>query len=228
MLPRPADVPEVEETGTTLVENARLKAEAIRVATGRASVADDTGLEVDALGGAPGVFSARYAGEAATYADNVDKLLRELGGRPEAERTARFLTVALVSFPDDTELVAEGVVAGRIAPERRGSGGFGYDSVFVPDEGDGRTYAEMSPDEKNTLSHRARAFHALATRPARRLALSGAGHGAFFSGSSQGPVTGGQWPLTPGCGPTSRRELVMHMTSSSEEDAPPGESRLLR
>jgi XTP/dITP diphosphohydrolase len=162
--PRPPEVPDVEETGATLVENARLKAEAIRVASGRPSVADDTGLEVDALGGAPGVYSARYAGEGASYADNVAKLLRELGGRTRSERGARFLTVALVSFPDGSELFAEGAVSGRIAAEARGSGGFGYDSVFIPDEGDGRTYAEMSAEEKNALSHRARAFHALATR----------------------------------------------------------------
>jgi XTP/dITP diphosphohydrolase len=164
VLPRPAEVPEVAETGTTLAQNARLKAESIQRATGRAAVADDTGLEVDALDGAPGVFSARYAGEHATYADNVHKLLGALAGTAPAERTARFVTVALVSYPDGSERSAEGVVTGRIAEEGRGSGGFGYDSVFVPDEGDGRTYAEMSAAEKNALSHRARAFHALATQ----------------------------------------------------------------
>jgi XTP/dITP diphosphohydrolase len=164
LLPRPLGLPEVPETGTTLLENARLKAEAIRRATGHAAVADDTGLEVDALDGAPGVFSARYAGEDATYADNVHKLLGALAGTARPERSARFLTVALVSFPDGSELFAEAVVAGHIAEEGRGSGGFGYDSVFVPDEGDGRTYAEMIPEEKNALSHRARAFHALATQ----------------------------------------------------------------
>lgn len=164
LLPRPDGVPDVEETGSTLLENARLKAEAIARASGRPAVADDTGLEVDALGGAPGVYAARYAGEGATYDDNVAKLLGALSGTEGAERRARFLTVALVSYPDGSEVFAQGVVAGRIADERRGTGGFGYDPVFVPDEGDGRTFAEMRPEEKNTLSHRARAFHALATR----------------------------------------------------------------
>ncbi len=164
LLPRPPEIPEVAETGTTLLENARLKAESIQRATGRAAVADDTGLEVDALDGAPGVYAARYAGEHATYADNVHKLLGALAGTAPAERTARFVTVALVSYPDGSERSAEGAVAGRIAEEGRGSGGFGYDPVFVPDEGDGRTYAEMSAPEKNALSHRARAFHALATQ----------------------------------------------------------------
>ncbi len=164
LLPRPDGVPDVEETGSTLLENARLKAEAIARASGRPAVADDTGLEVDALGGAPSVYAARYAGEGATYDDNVAKLLGALSGTEGDERRARFLTVALVSYPDGSEVFAQGVVAGRIAEERRGTGGFGYDSVFVPDEGDGRTFAEMRPEEKNTLSHRARAFHALATR----------------------------------------------------------------
>ncbi len=164
VLSRPAGVPDVEETGTTLVENARLKARAIARASGRVAVADDTGLEVDALDGAPGVYAARYAGEGATYDDNVAKLLGALAGKGAEERGARFLTVALVSFPDGTELFAEGVVRGRIAEARRGTSGFGYDSVFVPEEGDGRTFAEMQPEEKNALSHRARAFHALAMR----------------------------------------------------------------
>ena len=108
-------------------------------ATGTAAVADDTGLEVDALGGAPGVYSARYAGEDATYADNVAKLLRELAALEDAggERRARFKTVALAAFPDGSEVWAEGVLAGTIAAERRGDNGFGYDPVFVPDGGDG-------------------------------------------------------------------------------------------
>ncbi|MGH9045765.1 MAG: RdgB/HAM1 family non-canonical purine NTP pyrophosphatase [Acidimicrobiales bacterium] len=160
--PRPAEVPDVEETGSTLVENARLKARAICSATAMAAVADDTGLEVEALGGAPGVYSARYAGEDATYADNVAKLVEALGGVSEQDRGARFTTVALVAFPDGSELSAEGAVEGRIVEVPRGSAGFGYDSVFVPHEGDGRTYAEMSTQEKNALSHRSRAFRSLA------------------------------------------------------------------
>jgi XTP/dITP diphosphohydrolase len=131
-------------------------------ATARPAIADDTGLEVDALGGAPGVYSARYAGETATYDDNVDKLVDALAG--EAARRARFRTVAVASWPDGREVVAEGVVEGTIASERRGSGGFGYDPVFIPDDGDGRTFAEMTSAEKNQRSHRGRAFGALAAR----------------------------------------------------------------
>lgn len=164
LLARPAEVGEVEETGETLEENARLKAAAIAQATGRAAVADDTGIEVEALGGAPGVYAARYAGEAATYADNVRKLLGALAALPDGggRRRARFRTVAMVRFPDGTEIWREGTVDGAIAPEPRGGSGFGYDPVFVPDEGDGRTFAEMTPVEKHTVSHRGRAFRALA------------------------------------------------------------------
>ncbi|HMD47109.1 MAG TPA: RdgB/HAM1 family non-canonical purine NTP pyrophosphatase [Acidimicrobiales bacterium] len=162
--PRPTDVPEVDETGQTLSENARLKARAILAATGRPAVADDTGLEVFALGGAPGVRSARFAGEDATYDDNVAKLLRDLSGRPDhgGARRARFVTVALAVFPDGTEVEANGVVDGRIADAPAGTGGFGYDPVFVPDEGDGRTFAQMTSAEKHAVSHRGRAFGALA------------------------------------------------------------------
>ena len=162
LVQRPADVPEVDETGDTLEENARLKAVALCEATGLAAVADDTGLEVDALDGAPGVFSARYAGEDATYADNVDKLLDALAGVAPAARTARFSTVALARWPDGREVAAMGDVEGVIAPDARGDGGFGYDPLFVPVEGDGRTFAQMSADEKHRVSHRGRAFRTLA------------------------------------------------------------------
>ena len=135
---------------------------AICAATGRAAVADDTGLEVDALGGAPGVFAARYAGEGVTYADNRAKLLAELAGVAEPDRTARFTTVAMVVRPDGSETVVEGVCEGLIAPVERGARGFGYDAVFIPVDGDGRTFAEMSDAEKNAISHRGRAFVALA------------------------------------------------------------------
>jgi XTP/dITP diphosphohydrolase len=170
LLPRPDDVPEVVEDADTLVGNARLKARALTAATRAAAVADDTGLEVDALGGAPGVYSARYAGESATYADNVAKLLRELAARDDGggARRASFKTVALVAFPDGSEVWAEGVLPGTISGEPRGSNGFGYDPVFVPDGGDGRTFAEMQPDEKDAVSHRGRAFRALAGELARR------------------------------------------------------------
>ncbi len=166
LVPRPADVPDVDETGDTLEENARLKARALAAATGEPAVADDTGLEVDALGGEPGVRSARYAGEGASYADNVRALLRALDG--VGDRRARFRTVAVVAFPDGGEVLADGAVHGSITTEPRGSGGFGYDPVFVPDEGDGRTFAEMTPAEKHAVSHRGRAFRALAARLASR------------------------------------------------------------
>lgn len=158
--PRPSEVPEVEETGSTLEENARLKASAIAEATGLPAIADDTGLEVDALGRAPGVRSARYAGESATYEDNVEKLLEEL--ERHANRSARFRAVALARWPDGREVIAEGTVSGTIAHVPSGDAGFGYDPVFVPIEGDGRSFAEMSSAEKHTISHRGKAFRALA------------------------------------------------------------------
>jgi XTP/dITP diphosphohydrolase len=171
LLPRPDDVPDVVEDADSLEGNARLKAVALSRATGRPAVADDTGLEVDALGGAPGVYSARYAGPVATYADNVARLLEELaaaGAVTPERRTASFRTVALAHFPDGTELVASGRVDGTIASLAQGRGGFGYDPVFVPAEGDGRSFAEMSPAEKHALSHRGRAFRALALQLAER------------------------------------------------------------
>jgi XTP/dITP diphosphohydrolase len=170
LVPRPANVPDVVEDGVTLLDNARLKARALVAATGLPAVADDTGLEVDALGGAPGVYSARYAGEDVTYADNVTKLLAELAAQPEGGgvRTARFRTVALAAFPDGSEVWAEGAVEGVIARRPAGSGGFGYDPVFAPRESDGRTFAEMTADEKHAISHRGRAFRSLADALADR------------------------------------------------------------
>jgi XTP/dITP diphosphohydrolase len=161
ILPRPVDLADVEETADSLEGNARLKAEAVVAATGEAAVADDTGLEVEALGGRPGVYAARYAGPGATYADNVAKLLDELDGVPPEARTARFRTVLVALFPHGGEIVAEGWVDGHIAEAARGQGGFGYDPVFVPDDGDGRTFAEMTTAEKSELSHRGRALRAL-------------------------------------------------------------------
>ena len=158
---RPVDLPDVEETADTLEGNARLKAAAVMVATGELAVADDTGLEVGALGGKPGVWAARYAGPGATYADNVAKLLGELAGVPSAERGARFRTVALALFPDGREIVAEGTVEGTIAESPRGEGGFGYDAVFVPEGGDGHTFAQLSPADKAAVSHRGRALRLL-------------------------------------------------------------------
>lgn len=164
LIPRPEDVPEVGETGATLVENARLKAEALRDATGVAAIGEDTGLEVDALGGAPGVLSARYAGDDATYADNVAKLLAEVDAVRRASRTARFRTSVVLALPDRRELVSEGVVEGVITNEARGTGGFGYDAVFAPAGGGGRTFAELTPEQKHAISHRGRALRALALR----------------------------------------------------------------
>ncbi|MEA3217050.1 MAG: XTP/dITP diphosphohydrolase [Acidimicrobiia bacterium] len=165
VLPRPEGLPDVVEDGDTLEANARLKAAAVAGASGRAAVADDTGLEVAALGGAPGVRTGRYAGEHASYADNVAKLLDALvaaGASTPEERRARFRTVVLVRRPDGAEALAEGVVNGWIALAPRGEAGFGYDPVFVPDEWDGRTFAEMSSTEKHAISHRGRALRALA------------------------------------------------------------------
>jgi XTP/dITP diphosphohydrolase len=164
LLERPADVPDVDETGDTLEANARLKAEALARATGRPAIADDTGLEVDALGGAPGVYSARYSGEDATYESNCTKLLAELDGVAPEKRTARFTTVAIACWPDGRELFAVGAVEGVIATMTRGDGGFGYDPLFIPDERDDETFAEMTPGEKHALSHRGRAFRALAAK----------------------------------------------------------------
>ena len=164
VVPRPVELPDVEETEDTLEGNARLKAAAVMAATGEPAVADDTGLEVDALGGRPGVFAARYAGPGATYADNVAKLLGELEGVPPEGRRARFHTVAVALFPDGREIIAEGWVQGTVADGPRGEGGFGYDPVFVPDGGDGRTFAEMTSREKAAVSHRGRALRALAAQ----------------------------------------------------------------
>lgn len=147
--------PDVDETEDTLAGNALLKARAVRRATGLAALADDTGLEVAALDGAPGVHTARFAGPDATYADNVAMMLSTMEG--VENRAARFVTV--MALVGDTELVAEGVLEGRIAPSPRGSNGFGYDPVF---EVDHRTLAEMPTGEKNRLSHRARALENLA------------------------------------------------------------------
>lgn len=160
LLPRPHDLADVDENDDTLVGNARLKARAVCDATGLPALADDTGLEVTALGGAPGVRTARFAGEPPNDANNRAKLLRDLDGT--TDRSARFVTVAILCFPDGRELVAEGTCDGVIADAERGNRGFGYDPVFVPREGDGRTFAEMTIADKHALSHRGRAFRALA------------------------------------------------------------------
>jgi XTP/dITP diphosphohydrolase len=165
LVPRPTNVPDVEEDGDTLVDNARLKARALVEATGLPAVADDTGLEVEALGGAPGVYSARYAGDHATYADNVAKLLDELrkaGAIEPEQRNAKFRCVALVAYPDGDDIWVAGEVTGHITAAPAGDAGFGYDPVFAPDGLGGRTFAEMDTSEKHEISHRGRAFRALA------------------------------------------------------------------
>ena len=159
-----AGVPEgfdTEETGSTFEENSRLKAMDMVRLTGLAAVADDSGLVVDALGGEPGVYSARYAGEDADDGDNRKKLLSKIKDVPEDERTARFVCVVTLVTPDGKELQARGTVEGRIIDEERGENGFGYDPVFVPDGYD-RTFAEMDAEEKNGISHRGSALSALA------------------------------------------------------------------
>jgi len=152
-------VDEVEETGTTLEANAQLKAEAYARATGLPCLADDTGLEVDALDGAPGVYSARYAGDQATAAMNTLKLLKDLIGKP---RQARFRTVMAWAVPGENTQLFEGVLEGEITLSPRGEKGFGYDPIFQP-KGDTRTLAEMELAEKNAISHRGRALHAFVT-----------------------------------------------------------------
>jgi XTP/dITP diphosphohydrolase len=156
--PRPEGLADVVEDADTLVGNARLKAVAVCNATGLPALADDTGLEVDALNGAPGVRTARFAGEQATDADNRAKMLRELSGKT---RSCRFRTVALLRFPDGREVIAEGICEGTIANSEIGERGFGYDPLFIARDGDGRTFAQMTVDEKHELSHRGKAFRAL-------------------------------------------------------------------
>jgi XTP/dITP diphosphohydrolase len=155
--------PEVAETGATFLENALLKARAYAAWSGLAAVADDSGLEVDALGGAPGVRSARYAGEGAGDQANLDKLLAELAGVPPERRGARFRCAAVLVDRDLGEWTAEGTWEGRLLEAPRGTGGFGYDPVFLP-EGWDRTSAEVDQATKDAASHRGRAFRAL--RPA--------------------------------------------------------------
>ncbi len=149
---------DIPETGTTLDENASIKSHFVADRYWMNCFADDTGLEVEALDGAPGVYSARYSGKDATYEKNVDKLLKELSGK--TNRAARFRTVISLLL-DGQEYKFEGVVTGKIIEERRGKGGFGYDPVFVPD-GYEQTFAEMEPDLKNKISHRGRAIRKFA------------------------------------------------------------------
>ena len=148
---------DIEETGTTLTENALIKARTIRDLTGLPALADDSGLMVDALDGAPGVYSARYAGEEHDDKKNNALLLKNLEGKP---RDAKFCSVIALCYPDGRELTAEGSVCGVILEEERGTGGFGYDPLFFSPEL-GKTFAEATPEQKNSVSHRSRALRAM-------------------------------------------------------------------
>lgn len=158
LTPHDVPCPEVPETGPTFAANARLKAQTIAIATGYATLAEDSGLAVDALGGAPGVRSARYAGDPPDPAANNRKLLAALAGA--TDRRAHFRTVAALALPDGRVWTAEGVLEGTIAEAPRGHGGFGYDPLFIP-AGERRTLAEMAPAEKDAISHRRKALEAL-------------------------------------------------------------------
>ncbi len=152
--------PDVDEPGETYLENALLKARAVAAAVGVPALADDSGIEVDALGGGPGPRSARYAGPDATDERNLRQLIRALSGVPGPGRTARYRCVAAIAFPDGTEVHAEGICEGALVARPRGAGGFGYDPIFVPAGWD-RTMAELEPLEKDRVSHRGRALRAL-------------------------------------------------------------------
>jgi XTP/dITP diphosphohydrolase len=155
--------PDVEETGSTYLDNAVLKARSTAVAIGVAAVSDDSGIEVDALGGEPGPRSARYAGAHATDEENLRQLLRAIKGVPASGRTARYRCVAAVAWPDGREIHAEGSCEGLLVTRPAGSGGFGYDPIFVPAGWD-RTMAELTDAEKDRISHRGKAFRMLKDR----------------------------------------------------------------
>ena len=161
LLPRPPGVPEVVEDADSLHGNARLKARALVEATGLPSVSDDTGLFVDALDGRPGVDTAYFAGPTATHAENRAKMLVELDGLPMGRRGAEFRTVAMICWPDGEELAVVGTCRGEIAEAETGGRGWGYDPLFIPDDGGGRTFAQMTEAEKHDRSHRGQAFRTL-------------------------------------------------------------------
>jgi XTP/dITP diphosphohydrolase len=164
---REVEVPDVEEVGDTYLDNALLKARQVAAATGEAALADDSGIEVDALDGAPGPRSARYTGPQATEEANLRALIRAVVGVPSDLRTARYRAVAAVAEPSGDAVWAEGVCEGSLGTEPRGTGGFGYDPIFLP-LGDARTMAELSDQEKDRISHRGRALRALRDMLAKR------------------------------------------------------------
>ena len=159
----PAAFPDVEETGDTYLENALLKARAVAAALGVPALADDSGIEVDALGGAPGPRSARYAGEGATDRQNLEALIAAMRGIPGGGRSARYRCLAVLAMPDGTERHAEGICEGTLVAKPTGERGFGYDPIFVP-VGRDVTMATLTDQEKDRISHRGRAFRALAER----------------------------------------------------------------
>jgi XTP/dITP diphosphohydrolase len=152
--------PDVEETGSTYLDNALLKARGVAAALGEPALADDSGIEVDALGGRPGPRSARFAGESATDERNLEELIRALKGVPGPGRTARYRCVAALALPEGRELHAEGTCEGTLVSKPRGTGGFGYDPIFVPAGWD-RTFAELTDEQKDRISHRGLALRAL-------------------------------------------------------------------
>ena len=156
----PADFPDVEETGETYLENASLKARAVAVALGLPALADDSGIEVDALGGRPGPRSARFAGEQATDAENLRALIQGIRGVPGSGRSARYRCVAALAMPDGAVIHTEADCEGTLRTSPAGSGGFGYDPIFVPVGWD-MTMAELTDEQKDRISHRGRAFRAL-------------------------------------------------------------------
>jgi XTP/dITP diphosphohydrolase len=153
--------PDVEEPFETYLENAAEKARVVASALGTAAIADDSGLEVEGLGGGPGPRSARFAGEDASDEENLSKLISVVEELPPADRRARYVCLAVVAYPDDRMLYASGVCEGALVTERRGDRGFGYDPIFVPDDTPDRTMAELADEEKDRVSHRGRAFRAL-------------------------------------------------------------------
>jgi XTP/dITP diphosphohydrolase len=159
---RQASWPDIVETGESYIENARLKAKAVAGAVGLPALAEDSGIEVDALGGGPGIRSARFAGAGATDRQNLELLIARISLVPPEGRTARYRCVAVCVWPVGDEASGEGTCEGRLIPEPRGAGGFGYDPIFVP-EGSDRTMAELPPEAKNAVSHRGTALRALGT-----------------------------------------------------------------
>ena len=161
-----APFPEPEENGSTFAENAVIKARETALATGQLSIADDSGIAIDALGGQPGIYSARWAGPGSGQAEWIAKTLREIDGVPQAERTARYVCAFAVCAPDGTVLAqSEGTLEGFVANAPQGKGGFGYDPIFLLADGTGRTAAELTPEEKHAISHRGNAARNLLAQP---------------------------------------------------------------